>query len=63
MHILHGTQLLLVSKCSVGCPLTVLQLLVSMQVPSENGPRFDATHSGLCIIHMAVSVFSLGGRW
>ena len=35
-----------------------------MQVPSENGPRFEATHSGLCIIHNTLSVLYLdvGGR-
>ena len=43
IYIVHGTQLLILSKCSVGCPLTVFQFLVQMQVPSGIGPTFDAT--------------------
>ena len=40
LYIVHGTRLLLVSKCSAECPLAASEVTVPLQLPTENGPRF-----------------------
>ena len=40
LYIVHGTRLLLVSKCSAECLLAASEVTVPLQLPTENGPRF-----------------------